>query len=640
VQTTLDDVPPPSKPIDDAAPIAPPPGMSPLVARIAAMLLLIVGVQAWLILGEGHSGNQHQPLLILLAIVLACVPPIRRQIDRVYRAIAKPPPLARLLTALLMAIISSVVLVEGQSRQHLDFNPRFQDEFSYALQTRMLAHGHLWLPAHPLSPFFETTYVLMQPVYASMYFPGTALMYIPLVWLHWPLWIGPAVVSGLSCGLLYLLITELLDGGCGLLAVVVLLSLQYYRAYALMLLSQPPMLLLGLVMTLAALYLHRARCSRVRLLLLAILGIAAGWGAITRPMDALCFAAIVAISLLVDLKRWPRRQTWWLAIPILTAAPFLLLQLYFNHGVTGQWLRTPFTQYTDQFYPGLGTGFRADVPLAHVSDLPQKQIEYAGMRRAAISLRGFGDLPGALWNRAKSVLYDWQVLHSVALAWLFLPLAVLGLWRGRLWLVYLMLPIFLIGYTFYSLLIPHYLLTAMAAIALLVVLPVRVLGDLFSPPWTILRDAVSLSLLALGIAALPFFDRTANDMLVDFSELQRINRALQNVPAPAVVLFHFNSAPSATSSGADNPEIEPVYNLQEPRIDDCPVIRAQDLNSSVTTVGQRGDRDEPLYAYYARIDPSRLFYLYDRAGGTGRLTRLGTAAALATRTSPQQDKIP
>jgi hypothetical protein len=55
------------------------------------------------------------------------------------------------------------------------------------------------------------------------------------------------------------------------------------------------------------------------------------------------------------------------------------------------------------------------------------------------------------------------------------------------------------------------------------------------------------------------------------------------------------------------------------------------LNEDASTVGTPADRDAPLYIYYARIDPARVFYLYDRNGGAGTLRRLGTAAELAGR---------
>ena len=67
--------------------------------------------------------------------------------------------------------------------QDRDLFPKTHDEGSYLLGMRMLATGRLWMPRHELADFFDTFYVLNEPVYASLYFPGTALMYVPAVLL-------------------------------------------------------------------------------------------------------------------------------------------------------------------------------------------------------------------------------------------------------------------------------------------------------------------------------------------------------------------------------------------------------------------------------------------------------------------------
>ena len=84
-----------------------------------------------------------------------------------------------------------------------------------------------------------------------MYFPGTALMYLPVIWLHLPYYAATLTAAGLCAGLFYLIVADVLDGALALLAVLILLGQGIFRLDAIMLLSQIPVLLLGLTMTLA-----------------------------------------------------------------------------------------------------------------------------------------------------------------------------------------------------------------------------------------------------------------------------------------------------------------------------------------------------------------------------------------------------
>ncbi len=67
--------------------------------------------------------------------------------------------------------------------------------------------------------------------------------------------------------------------------------------------------------------------------------------------------------------------------------------------------------------------------------------------------------------------------------------------------------------------------------------------------------------------------------------------------------------------------------------DDAAIIHARDLNANISAVGHPGDRNRPLYEYYSRIAPARVFYLYNRGGGSGRLKRLGTPGELLIATA-------
>jgi 4-amino-4-deoxy-L-arabinose transferase-like glycosyltransferase len=94
-------------------------------------------------------------------------------------------------------------------------------------------------------------------------------------------------------------VTELIDGVAGLLAAVMLASLSFFRMYSVLVTSHEPMLLLGLLLVWAWLRWRRHQHWRWAL----AMGVFAGWGAITRPADAVCFALPVGLAMLLDLFR-------------------------------------------------------------------------------------------------------------------------------------------------------------------------------------------------------------------------------------------------------------------------------------------------------------------------------------------------
>src|SRR5258707_1098487 len=137
--------------------------------------------------------------------------------------------------------------------------------------------------------------------------------------------------------------TEMVDGLAGALAALLVVSLSWYRMLSIMLMSQLPVLFFGLIMFWAWL---RWRSGSRRPGWLLLIGICAGWAAITRPLDAMCFALPIGVAILLDIRfgaeespsstgsksgsESPGRKhrRWWvaLALIILGAAPFLAVQ--------------------------------------------------------------------------------------------------------------------------------------------------------------------------------------------------------------------------------------------------------------------------------------------------------------------------
>ena len=374
--------------------------------------------------------------LVVGAVTLVMlISPINRAVGSVLDRIRHPSPRALEWAGLLIGVAATCYLIGTAFAQGRELFPKTEDDCSYVIGAQMMARGRLWMPMHPLADFFETFYVLFKPVYCSIYFPGAALAFAPMVWFGWASWIIPAVISGSAVGLLYRIMVELTDGAAAALAVLWMLSLQYFRTISLLALSHVPMLMLGLLMIWAWLRWRRSRrwgCSLA-------LGVFSGWAAITRPADALAFALPIGIAMGVELHllltlraarlsspksfavlffgragrcgddgnaEKPRRRegregktkeipplddasgytrtvatgrTTLLTAALLVAgaAPFLALQVVFDLGVTGHALTTPYTLYLQQDQPGSQFGVRRfDTSWHTSSSLPEKQTYY------------------------------------------------------------------------------------------------------------------------------------------------------------------------------------------------------------------------------------------------------------------------
>ena len=290
------------------------------------------------------------------------------------------------------------------------------------------------------------------------------------------------------------------------------------------------------------------------------------------------------------------------------ALPFLVLQGAFNLRVTGRVTETPFDFYTRQVYPLATYGFHGSDPSVRPSwPLPQVHAAYDDLLQG--SLRDHTPTK-ALVHWATDYLPDtiYNILpHSLLIV--LIPLGFLGL-RGRRWLLFAMLPLFVALYFPYVFFIRHYSTIVIPSGILLIVLGVRVLSD-FSPSFRaqILTFLVAC-IVPLVISDWPTFNRLARDEFLPADSLRTIEQRIENVPhRPAIVLFHF--------SLGDPIDLEPVYNAETIWPDDAPIIRAHD----------RGEMNSELFRYYAQRQPDRWVYLYNRSDGT--LTDLGLVQKLA-----------
>ena len=602
--------------------------MKPAVRVAIALPLLAAGVAIWWFFGGRTGFTPTRLALLAAAAAVALIPPARDALARALDRLRHPSPAARRWTAVAIAVAASGYLYFTAASQGREFIPKYHDEHMHILQVQHLARGKLWMQQHELADHFETFHVFVRPVYASIYFPGAALMYVPLVWLKLPMWVGPLVVSGVIVGLMYRVTTELIDGVAGLLAALMLLGLTLLRYLSIIVMSHTNRVLLGLLLVWALLHWRRSKS----LAWAAAIGAIAGWAAITRPVDAICYAAPVGLAMLLDLRPLPwKRWAQTAACVVLAAAPFLSLQIIENVGVTGKPLMTPYRAYADLFTPQMSFGFHEFNPhMRPMTNLPQRQIYYYAFT-----------VPAAKEHRADRIVDTWltgrfpvlarRTTPNAALIAL-LPLSLLALDRRR-WVLWSVLPVYIAFYAVFAYLLPHYVVVVAPAVVCGILLGKHALEHRLTEGRPRAAAAAStfltLSVGALALTGYPEINADANDtwygsptpdMTISLIELPRA------IKEPAIVLFRFTPG--------DSVHAEPVYNTDVAWPDDAPIIRAPDLGPQ---------KNVELFEYYAKRQPHRAVYLLDRR--SRQLTRLGNVVDLAknppmTTTKPTTTTAP
>jgi hypothetical protein len=582
--------------------------------QVVAGILLLVGAAIWVQLNRGNRGRfiwSWQQLWVMVLAGVCLIPRVAPAIGRVLDCARKPTPGARRWVTLGLTILAGAYLAFTARHQQRDLFFKIHDEGMYLLQARMLAEGHLWIPSHPLADFFESFHILVRPVYASIYFPGTAMVYAPAMLLHAQPWIVAVLIAAAAVGMTYRVTTELTDGLLGCLAALMLVSLTRFRHLSVMVMSHPLMLLLGLLMVWAHL---RWRGGRRRPGWAVVIGAIAGMAAITRPMDALCYAVPIGVAMLIDLGVRPRAVLATAACLVAGAAPFLAVQGVMNYGVTGRVLHSAAEEYDQRYWPHLMLGSSApiDANFRPPTSLQQVQDYYDQfMLKPAREQAGQPVSRVILSQRVPMVLS--QTLPSLLLLILF-PVGLLSLTdrpRAAFWAV---LPLFLAGYSLFIFFQRHYTVVVAPVVIVTVLLGVRVLQGAFPRAERFLTAFLTLSIVMLSLCALPEWTGLRDDE--GSPSLRDVNRKLAGISdVRAIVLFRYRSG--------DNFRHEPVYNVERAWPDDNRIIRAHDLGPG---------RDREIVEYYARRQPDRVFYLYDRRDAT--LTRLGSAAELAAGPGP------
>jgi 4-amino-4-deoxy-L-arabinose transferase-like glycosyltransferase len=427
-----------------------------------------------------------------------------------------------------------------------------------------------------------------------------------------PAWTAPLACSALAVGVLYLVLTELIDGAAGCLGAIMLLSARLFRRVSVAYLSQSLALLLVLL-SIRAYLKWRAKRSAARA---ALVGAFVGALAITRPMEAACLGTLLLVAACFDLRHIGARR----GIALITAAaaaclPFVIIQLACNRAITGQWTTLPWVYYAHRDDPYDNQSFRPlDRNVQIVSDLPQKRVIQEEQTFEAyeqkVSLR--------FDRRFLEIVLPDALKEALPFAPLLalIPIGLCALDDRRRWILWAFLPLWVFAYTFHTFVTSHYVVTAAPAVILATLLGVHALAGARrgwqNPTWLV----AALLVLAVSLTGLPEFQKNPpGDTILRPIEATRIDRQLAGLRPPCVVLFRFSPGCDALA--------EPVYNIDVAWPDDAPIIRAHDKGEAA---------NQRIFRYYAKRSPDRAFYLFDRAAAAADkdgLHYIGTARELA-----------
>jgi len=344
-------------------------------------------------------------LLLVLALVVRRYGPPQGQAHQAPWLVWGVPVLAAVVTAGLTA------WVWGGA----DAPAVLHDESAYLFQSALLARGKWSLPAPAVPEAFAQPAVLVTPVLTAKMPPGHAMMIAPGHWLGLP-GLVPILLAGFTAALLVLLARRIAGQATALLTLALWLTQAGQWRWRASYLSETTTAMLWLLGWYALLRWMESKRTGWLLTLAA----AAGWGALTRPLTMLAFAAPIGVVVLRDALRSKRWKPVFGAIAV--GAVWLLILPLQNRETLGRWSSSPLSLYTKQYLPfdRLGFGYDSTAPaLGLPADLAPAMEEFAQLHRE----HTVGSAPRTLVERL-GVLVN-QLTSRWRMLWL--PALVVGL---------------------------------------------------------------------------------------------------------------------------------------------------------------------------------------------------------------------
>jgi hypothetical protein len=278
-------------------------------------------------------------LIGIFGIVAKAVPPRWRDLwQRFVRglsAVARRKTLSWVGLGVLVLVVRAALLPVWPIPR-----PSVYDEFSYLLQADTFAHGRLANPAHPLWRFFESTYILQQPTYASRFPPAQGLvMALGQVLFGHP-WFGVWMSAGLLAAALCWALQGWLPPGWALFGAFIGLDLCLFSYWMNSYWGGAVTAIGGALVIGAWIRITRAKRWRYAWLF----GIGAVIVVLARPFEG----SLLVVPALIALGMANRTVRVWLPI-VLTGVAGASWLAYDNYRVTGHPLRLPYREYYEQY---------------------------------------------------------------------------------------------------------------------------------------------------------------------------------------------------------------------------------------------------------------------------------------------------
>ncbi len=395
-------------------------------------------------------------LLVLLALASAWLAPAAQ-------ALARRTGWSMLLLAVLVAGLRLALLPV-----HPVPTASGADDFSFLLLGDTLAHFRLANPAHPLHRFFETTFVLEQPSYSSIYPLAQGLVLAFGQLLFGSPWAGVLISMAVLAALCYWMLRGWTSPGWalagGLLAVCQFGPLNaWMNNYW----GGAPSAIAG-CLVFGALPRVRERFQPRDALLL---GLGLGIQMLSRPFESVFLGLSVVLFFLPDLrqrKQWPQlvRAGAFACAAVLPAAGLMLLH---NHAATGSWTTLPYALSRYQY--GVPTTFTFQ-PNAepHNTLTPAQQLYAAGQAEVH-------DSAGSYFFRlgSRAGFYRFFLLPPLVVALLFF-LRLLR--RYRYGWIAVTIALFALGTNFYPYFFPQYVAALASLFLLAAILGLQWLSEL------------------------------------------------------------------------------------------------------------------------------------------------------------------